>query len=48
MLPHCNLQVSIGKQLKQFLDISDGSKLGYSVFNDKLAAGNKAKDRYAV
>lgn len=41
-------QVGIGRQLKQFLDIPDSVKLGYSVFAEKLSAGNKARDRYSV
>mmetsp|Transcript_36062 Transcript_36062/g.80260 ORF Transcript_36062/g.80260 Transcript_36062/m.80260 type:complete len:213 (-) Transcript_36062:620-1258(-) len=42
------VQTIIGRQLKQFLDIPDNMKLGYSVFSEKLSAGNKAKDRYSV
>lgn len=40
--------MSIGRQLKQFLDMPEGMKIGYSVFADKLAHSNKAKDRYSV
>eukprot|EP00798_Chlamydomonas_sp_ICE-L_P013087 gene13087-3615_t len=42
------VQTVIGRQLKQFLDLPDNMKLGYSVFADKLSAGNKARDRYSV
>eukprot|EP00798_Chlamydomonas_sp_ICE-L_P028114 gene28114-31227_t len=42
------VQTTIGRQLKQFLDLPDNMKLGYSVFADKLSAGNKARDRYSV
>ncbi|KAG1674388.1 hypothetical protein FOA52_012914 [Chlamydomonas sp. UWO 241] len=41
-------QTIIGRQLKQFLEIADTMRIGYSVFSEKLAAGNKAKDRYTV
>ncbi|EFJ40525.1 eukaryotic translation initiation factor 4E [Volvox carteri f. nagariensis] len=40
-------QTMVGKQLKQFLDISDSQKIGFSVFEEKIASG-KAKDRYMV
>lgn len=39
------LQMSIGKQLKNLLDIQ--GQIGFSVFADKLT-NNKAKDRYSV
>lgn len=41
-------QTIIGRQLKQFLDMPDSLKIGYSVFSEKLSAGSKAKDRYSV
>ena len=41
------LQISVGKQLKQLLDVPDAAKIGFSVFADKLQQG-KARDRYSV
>jgi hypothetical protein len=40
------LQILIGRQLKQVLDIPEGVKVGYGVFSEKLAQANRAKDRY--
>ncbi|KAG2436788.1 hypothetical protein HXX76_006312 [Chlamydomonas incerta] len=40
-------QTMIGKQLKQYLDIPESVKIGYSVFEEKINSG-KAKDRYMV
>lgn len=40
-------QTTIGKQLRQFLDLSESTRLGYSVFAEKLTSG-KPKDRYSV
>jgi translation initiation factor 4E len=45
---HADLQTSIGRQLKQFLDMPESMKIGYSVFSEKLSAGSKAKDRYSI
>mmetsp|Transcript_34741 Transcript_34741/g.87930 ORF Transcript_34741/g.87930 Transcript_34741/m.87930 type:complete len:202 (-) Transcript_34741:596-1201(-) len=42
------VQTSIGRQLKQFLDMPESMKIGYSVFSEKLSAGSKAKDRYSI
>mmetsp|Transcript_26142 Transcript_26142/g.77553 ORF Transcript_26142/g.77553 Transcript_26142/m.77553 type:complete len:201 (-) Transcript_26142:191-793(-) len=41
-------QVKIGRELKMHLDMPDTVKIGYSVFKEKLNAGNRAKDRYSV
>jgi hypothetical protein len=41
------LQMSVGKQLKQALDMGENAKIGFSVFADKLQQG-KARDRYSV
>ncbi|KAI8462580.1 MAG: eukaryotic initiation factor [Monoraphidium minutum] len=41
------LQISVGKQLKSLLDMSDNTKIGFSVFADKLQQG-KGRDRYSV
>ncbi|MEW5301894.1 MAG: hypothetical protein WDW36_004720 [Sanguina aurantia] len=40
-------QTSIGKQLRQFLDIPDSQRIGFSVFAEKLTS-SKAKDKYMV
>jgi len=42
------LQTIIGREIKQFLDIPDAQKIGYSVFSEKLTLSSKAKDRYSV
>lgn len=41
-------QITIGKQLRTFLDIPDSVRVSYGVFSEKLSAGTKAKDRYTV
>lgn len=41
------LQTSIGKQLKQFLDVPDTGKIGFGVFAEKLQQG-KGRDKYSV
>lgn len=41
------LQMSIGKQLKQLLDIPDSNKIGFVVFSEKLTSG-KGKDKYSI
>lgn len=41
------LQISVGRQLKGLLDMSENTKIGFSVFADKLQQG-KARDRYSV
>jgi translation initiation factor 4E len=41
------LQMSVGKQLKQLLDIPDSNKIGFVVFHEKLTSG-KGKDKYTI
>jgi translation initiation factor 4E len=40
-------QISIGKQLKKYLDLQDSEKIGYLTHNDAKAS-NRARDRYQV
>eukprot|EP00877_Chromochloris_zofingiensis_P007497 jgi/Chrzof1/2/Cz01g00030.t1 len=42
------LQTSVGKQLKQLLDVPESNKLGFIVFSDKLGGGRGARDRYSI
>lgn len=44
------VQVSVGKDLKSFLDMADpNARIGFSVFSEKLgSAAAKARDRYQV
>ena len=41
------LQTSVGKQLKQLLDVPDAMRVAFGVFADKLSSKNP-KDRYVL
>ena len=41
------MQTSVGKQLKETLEMPEAAKIGFGVFSDKLRSG-KAPDRYSV
>lgn len=42
------VQVMIGRQLKQILDMTDNQKLGFTPHADKMGSNQKARDRYSV
>jgi translation initiation factor 4E len=41
-------QLSVGKQMKQVLDLNDSTKLGYMLHEDAMQQDRKAKDRYII
>eukprot|EP00899_Mesostigma_viride_P022592 jgi/Mesvir1/3517/Mv11993-RA.1 len=41
-------QCNVGRQLKQFLDIPDNSRIGYLVHEDAMKMEKKARERYTV
>ena len=41
-------QMSIGKQLKQVLDLDSANRIGFLAHSDAMAMDRKAKDRYTI
>jgi hypothetical protein len=47
-MPCLVAQTSIGKQLKQVLDLGPDMKIGFGVFQEKLQSSGKGRDKYSV
>ncbi len=43
-----SIQVTLGKQLKQVMNVEEGTRIGFMAHDDAIRLDRKAKDRYTV